>query len=161
MNIDSSELRRLLLCTSIALFLLSTAVEGAMGTRLLDPNDFAIHVEYFNDPETWSDWPGWTAWENELASIIPNEQSWDWMVENIPFFECPDAWFEQIYYFRWWSFRKHIKYPTNYGYQGYGITEWVEWSNPNSSPFSHHIAEARRRVSRDLRQFLFKIKLSF
>ena len=31
------------------------------------------------------------------------------MAENIPLFTCPDTAMEEMYYYRWWTFRKHIK----------------------------------------------------
>ena len=31
------------------------------------------------------------------------------MEQNIPLFECPQKNFEEMYYYRWWSLRKHIK----------------------------------------------------
>ncbi len=67
-------------------------------TFVLDADAFKHHVDFFNTMEP----------EN-IVNAIPNEQSWQWMKDNVPFFECPDKNFEQIYYFRWWTFRKHIK----------------------------------------------------
>lgn|GEM_PF-3588527 len=115
-------------------FVLGMSAEKAIGAGLLDASDYAPYVQYFNamEPE-----------ENPTFAIIRNAQSWDWMKVNIPLFDCPDDWFQQIYYYRWWSYRKHIKYPTNYSYPGFGITEWIYYANPNSSPFCHHIAEGR------------------
>ena len=58
------------------------------------------------------------------------------MEENVPRFECPDKELEEIYYFRWWTFRKHIKETPD----GFVITEFlpkVSWSgkyNKISSP---------------------------
>lgn len=65
---------------------------------VLQPAAFPHHIEHFNtmEPET-------------VVNHIPNDQVWDWLQKNIPLFECPDRSVEEIYYFRWWSFRKHIK----------------------------------------------------
>lgn len=117
----------------VLLFILVMTGENSVAAGLLDADDYEHYVEYFNTMEQEEPTPG----------IIRNARSWEWMVENIPLFECPDEEFEQIYYYRWWCYRKHIKYPTNYGYIGYIVTEWINWDNPNSSPFSHHIAEGR------------------
>jgi hypothetical protein len=38
----------------------------------------------------------------------PTRQSLDWLQKDIPLFECPDREVEEMYYFRWWSFRKHL-----------------------------------------------------
>jgi hypothetical protein len=63
----------------------------------------------------------------------------------VPFFECPDKEFEEICYFRWWTYRKHIvKTPL-----GFVITEFlpaVPWAGKYSSidcAAGHHIREGR------------------
>ena len=51
---------------------------------------------------------------------------------NIPLFECPDKDFEQIYYFRWWTYRKHIKQTPD----GFVITEFlphVGWAGKHNT----------------------------
>ena len=76
---------------------------------------------------------------------IPNERALDWMTENIPRFECPDQEIEKTYYFRWWTYRKHIKKTDD----GFVITEFlpdVKWSgkhNAISCPAAHHFREGR------------------
>lgn len=56
-----------------------------------------------------------------------------------------DAELEKTYYFRWWTFRKHVKKTP----AGYVITEFlpnVHWAggyNTINCPASHHIREAR------------------
>ena len=59
---------------------------------------FKHYVDYFNTME-----------DENIKQAIPNAQSWDWMQKNIPLFECPQQNFEEIFYFRWWTLRKHIK----------------------------------------------------
>jgi hypothetical protein len=41
--------------------------------------------------------------------------------QNIPWFDCSDKELEEIYYFRWWTFRKHLKLTP----AGYIITEFL------------------------------------
>jgi hypothetical protein len=41
--------------------------------------------------------------------FITNENSWSFLAKNIPLFDCPDKQLELTYYFRWWTFRKHIR----------------------------------------------------
>src|SRR5438876_12365989 len=65
---------------------------------VLDPEAFRHHVEFFN-----------ATYKEEVINHIPDVQAWDWMKRNIPFFTCPDADIERTYYFRWWTYRKHIK----------------------------------------------------
>lgn len=77
--------------------------------------------------------------------MIPNEQTWDFLEKNIPFFECPDPEIEELYYYRWWTFRKHIKETP----AGYVITEfmpnvpWAEKYNTIPCPAGHHFREGR------------------
>lgn len=101
---------------------------------ILKPAAFAHHVERFNasDAET-------------VTNYISNAQSWDWMQQNVPLFECPDSEVERIYYFRWWAFRKHIKQTP----KGFIVTEFLtpvshagEY-NAISSAAGLHLAEGR------------------
>ena len=71
--------------------------------------------------------------------------AWNFLKENIPLFECPDKGFEQIYYYRWWTFRKHIKKTPG----GFVITEFIApvghsgIHNTISCALGHHIYEGR------------------
>jgi hypothetical protein len=101
---------------------------------VLHADAFKHHVDFFNRMEP----------EN-IVNHIPNQQSWEWMVQNVPFFECPDQSFEQIYYFRWWTFRKHIKKTPD----GFVVTEFLDRVghsgeyNTISCALGHHIREGR------------------
>ncbi len=80
-----------------------------------------------------------------IVTQIPNSESWAWFKENIPLFECPDRDVEEIYYFRWWSYRKHIKRTP----KGYVITEFLPpvshagEFNTISCAAGFHLAEGR------------------
>ena len=99
---------------------------------VLDAKAFEHHVEFFNDMEP----------EN-IVNYVPNRQSWAWMRDNIPLFECPDKGFEQVYYYRWWTFRKHLKQTPD----GFVFTEFLDKvghsgkHNTISCALGHHIAE--------------------
>lgn len=84
--------------------------------------------------------------DNELyKNYIDNKQAAAWMAEEIPILECPDKDIERTYYFRWWTYRKHIK-NTN---DGFVISEFlpnVPWAgrhNVINAPVGHHINEGR------------------
>jgi len=107
---------------------------GAARFAILEPAAFAHHVEYFNRMED----ENWT-------NLVSNAQSWEWLKANIPLFECPDAEVQEIYYFRWWSFRKHlIRTPG-----GFIFTEFLlpvrhaGDRNTISCAVGHHLAEGR------------------
>jgi hypothetical protein len=101
---------------------------------VLKPAAFARHVERFNAME-----------DENVTNFVSNAQSWDWLQQNIPLFECPDREVEEIYCFRWWSFRKHIVQTTN----GFVITEFLTpvrhagAFNTISCAAGFHLAEGR------------------
>ncbi len=76
---------------------------------------------------------------------VPNAAAFEFLRGNVPLFECPDKEIEEIYHFRWWTYRKHIKQTPD----GFVITEFlpkVSWSgkhNAISCPAGHHLYEGR------------------
>jgi hypothetical protein len=121
----------------ILLFFITIKNGCTPGTRtphMLNADSFQHHIDYFNQME-----------EENIINHIPNEQSWEWMKINIPFFECPDKKFEQIYYFRWWTLRKHIKHTPD----GFVFTEFLApvshagKYNTISCAVGHHLYEGR------------------
>ena len=96
--------------------------------------DFSHYTDRFNTME-----------DENIAQAIPNSESSKWMEENIPLFDCPQKNFEEIYYFRWWSLRKHIKSTP----VGYAMTEFLvnrsyaDKYNLIACAIGHHIYESR------------------
>ena len=96
--------------------------------------DFKHYVDYFNKMEN----------EN-IAQAFPNIVAWDWMKKNIPLFECPQQNFEEIFYYRWWTLRKHIKQTE----KGFVFTEFLiqrsyaDKYNLIASALGHQIYESR------------------
>ncbi|WP_291911851.1 glycosyl hydrolase family 65 protein [Chitinophaga sp. CB10] len=96
--------------------------------------DFKHYVSYFNTME-----------DENIKQAIPNDGAAAWMQENIPLFECPQQNFEELYYYRWWTLRKHIKHTE----KGYVFTEFLiqrsyaDKYNLISSALGHHIYESR------------------
>lgn len=101
---------------------------------VLKPASFRHYVDYFNGME-----------DENIRQAIPNDSAWNWMQRNIPLFECPQQNFEEMFYYRWWTLRKHIKKTE----QGYIFTEFLvqrsyaDKYNLISSGLGHHIYEAR------------------
>ena len=84
--------------------------------------------------------------DDELyKNLIPNADAYAWLSSHIPLFECSDKELERTYYFRWWTYRKHIKKTP----EGYAISEFlpeVPWSgkyNIINAPVGHHFFEGR------------------
>ena len=107
-----------------------------------------------------------------------NTKAEQFLKDNVPFFDCPDKELEKTYYFRWWTYRKHVK-PTP---EGYVISEFlpdVRWAgkyNAICCPGMHQFAEGRWlrnpqylkeygeywcREKKDARRYSFPIAYSF
>lgn len=120
-----------LLCAFVTLWLNTAAQTKPF---ILKQANFKHYVDYFNTMET-----------PNIEQAIPNAQSWDWMKKNIPLFECPQQNFEEIFYYRWWTLRKHIKKTE----KGFAFTEFLiqrsyaDKYNLISSGLGHHIYESR------------------
>ena len=101
---------------------------------LLKFDNFKHYVDYFNTME-----------DENIVQAIPNAQAAEWMRANIPLFECPQADFEEMFYYRWWTLRKHIKNTP----VGYGMTEFLvqrsyaDKYNLIACAIGHHIRESR------------------
>ena len=115
-------------------FVVNPLSHAAETFAVLKPAAFAHHIEQFNSFDT-----------ETIPTTIANKKSWAWLQDNIPLFECPDRDVEEIYYFRWWSFRKHIKRTP----KGYVITEFLPpvshagEFNTISCAAGFHLAEGR------------------
>ncbi len=102
--------------------------------KILAPDKFQHYVEAFN------------AQDAELyPQHIPNAAAWEFLSENMPLFESPDKEIELTYYFRWWTYRKHIKQTPD----GFVITEFlpaVPWAGKHNTinmSACPHIMEGR------------------
>ena len=101
---------------------------------VLNYKDFDHYVKVFNESE-----------DENIAQAIPNAEASAWMEKNIPLFECPQHNFEEMFYFRWWTLRKHIKETP----VGYGMTEFLvqrsysDKYNLIACAVGHHIHESR------------------
>lgn len=101
---------------------------------VLKASGFKHYIDYFNKME-----------DENIKQAIPNDSAWAWMQKNIPLFECPQQNFEEIFYYRWWTLRKHIKKTE----QGFVMTEFLvqrsyaDKYNLISSALGHHIYESR------------------
>lgn len=100
---------------------------------VLDTTDLQRYVERFN------------ADDQERYANIPNRDAFEFLKANIPLFDCPDEDFKHTYYFRWWTYRKHIRATPD----GHVVTEFlpdVNWSGKHNTincPLGHHVYEGR------------------
>jgi len=95
---------------------------------------FRHYIERFNRDD-----------EELYSNAYPNNKAWEFIEANIPLFECPHEDIERTYYFRFWTYRKHLKNTPD----GWVVTEFlpkVSWSakhNTISCPAGHHFYEGR------------------
>jgi len=101
---------------------------------MLSHDQFRPLVEQFNRDDN-----------EDIINTIPNAQSWDWIAANAPLFDCPDPAIVEIYYYRWWTYRKHIKQTP----AGKIVTEFISdvrhagSHNSISCAAGFHLAEGR------------------
>lgn len=122
----------------VATFFLSNIVSRSLDAdapaAVLKYDDFAHYAEHFNTME-----------DENIVTTIPNAAASEWMRENIPLFDCPQENFREMYYYRWWTLRKHIKRTP----VGYGMTEFLvdrsyaDRYNLIACAIGHHIMESR------------------
>jgi hypothetical protein len=100
--------------------------------------------------------------EEIYTNSIPNALAEKFLVANVPLFECPDKEIERTYYFRWWTYRKHLKETP----EGWVVTEflppvsWARTYNGIICAMGHHVMEGRwlrdNRFLDDYARFWFK-----
>lgn len=101
---------------------------------ILDDGKLLAYAEAFNARD-----------EESTETSVPNRGAAQWLSERIPRMECPDEDIERTYYFRWWTYRKHVRKTP----EGHVITEFlpkVPWSgkyNAISCAAGHHLYEGR------------------
>ncbi len=123
------------LLSILFLSLLQINTGFAQKAAVLGTSDLKSYVDEFNVVDK----------EEAVVNLVPNAQSFDWLSKNIPLFDCPDSAIEKVYYFRWWSYRKHIKQTP----EGHVVTEFITPANHAgkynaiSSGLSHQINEGR------------------
>jgi hypothetical protein len=103
---------------------------------VLQPADYHHYIETFQQQEREA--------TGKLYEGEGGEDTWTWVQREIPWFDASDKQFEEMYYFRWYAWKKHLVHTPN----GYLITEWLPKPElpdfgalPDAAPF--HMAEAR------------------
>src|SRR5262249_4188266 len=89
----------ILLGCAVLVFTVFASVQVHPGERapgVLQPADFRHYFGQFSSDE-----------KEVLGEDDPFP--WEWFENNIPLLDVPDKEIEEIYYFRWYAFQKHIK----------------------------------------------------
>ena len=112
----------------------TSSSDNDAAAAVLKYDDYAHYADYFNTME-----------DENIVTDIPNSASSEWMSRNIPLFDCPQKNIEEMYYYRWWTLRKHIKRTP----VGYGMTEFLvqrsyaDRYNLIACAIGHHVMESR------------------
>lgn len=115
----------------VAAFALAAAADAA---PVLPADHGAFYVERFNAAD-----------DTSVVNLVPNDRAAEWIAERAPRFDCPSMRMVETYYFRWWTYRKHIKATP----QGRVLTEFLTpvshagAYNTISCAVGHHVAEGR------------------
>lgn len=125
------ELLAILLLSAVS----AAAVEPlAIVATILKVDAFQNYTDSFNKSDS------------ELyLGYVPNANAWEFLKDNIPLLDCPDEDIQRTYYFRWWTYRKHIKKTP----AGFIVDEFlpnVSWAgkyNSISCAAGHHFYEGR------------------
>lgn len=126
----------------------STAEKAAAGqTVVLHVADYRHYIDQFAGDE------------REATGKQPADE-WPWIAANVPLFSSSNKQFEEMYYFRWYAWQKHLVSTR----RGYLITEWLPKPQvsdgffgvlPDAAPF--HLGEARwlrdAQIARDYARF--------
>jgi hypothetical protein len=126
--------RQSLMALVSGIVLLGCTAKPPAPSPKLDAASFEHHVTYFNEMI-----------DEGVVNHVSNAEAWAWLRDNIPLFESPDADFEQVYYYRWWVFRKHLKKTPD----GFIFTEFIRpvshatEHNAISCALGHHVYEGR------------------
>ncbi|MEI7954706.1 MAG: glycosyl hydrolase family 65 protein [Verrucomicrobiota bacterium] len=128
----------------------ASAATAEPAAPVLQAGSFQHYVAQFNKDDA------------ELNSnFYPNEVAWEFLSDNMPLLDCPDEDIQRTYYFRWWTYRKHIK-QTPAGFIVDEFLPQVGWAgkyNSISCAAGHHFYEGRwlrdPRVLNDYARFWF------
>jgi len=84
---------------------------------------------------------------NDHKHYFPSQVCYNWAKTNVPFIDFPDIDIMRAYYYRWCSYRKHIK--NTKSIDGFVVSEfkenvpWAGLHNTISAAAGHHIMEGR------------------
>ena len=120
----------------------------AAGTAVAADADLTARVRAYVDEfaATHVEW---------MTNAIPDSAAADFLVNGVPLFECPDRQIETTYYYRWWTFRKHLFKSLG----GWCVSEFMD-TRAISCPVGHHIREGRwlrdKSIIDDYTRYWFK-----
>ena len=117
----NTTMHKMLKCFGFAMLavLFGKDVSAQSKARVLSTDQLREYTNYFNSLDS-----------EDVKNYVPNAQTFDWLAKNVPLFECPDSAMQKVYYYRWWSFRKHLKETP----AGFSPKSKTHFSHKNDSP---------------------------
>ena len=103
----------------IGLFVAKTSAQEKR--MLLKPELMKQDISYFNSLDS-----------EDVVNAISNDKTYEFLSKQIPLFDCPDSAIKKIYYYRWWTLRKHLKDTPD----GYVFTEFLTYMK-HGGKYSH------------------------
>jgi len=130
------KMQKMLKCFGFAMLavLFGKDVSAQSKAKILSTDQLRDYTQYFNSLDS-----------EDVKNYVPNAQTFEWLSKNVPLFECPDSAMQKVYYYRWWSFRKHLKETP----AGFIFTEFITpvkhagKYNAISSALGHQVYEGR------------------
>ncbi|WP_069658844.1 MGH1-like glycoside hydrolase domain-containing protein [Arcticibacter eurypsychrophilus] len=122
------------ICFGTMLVLLGQVAFAQSKVSVLGTDQLKAYTQHFNSLDS-----------EDVKNYVPNDQAFEWLAKNVPLFECPDSAIQKIYYYRWWTLRKHLKETP----AGFIFTEFITpvkhagKFNAISSALGHHVYEGR------------------
>jgi hypothetical protein len=115
----------------LAALMMGMSLPVAAASGMLSSGSFARHVEHFNTME-----------DEPVVNEVPNSGAWAWMLEaGVPLFECADPQVEEMYWYRWWALRKHLRRDQASG--RFAFTEFITRARYVSSALGHQLMDGR------------------
>lgn len=96
-------------CLCTALFSVEATAQSK-APLVLKADIMKNDINYFNSLD-----------KEDVKNMVSNADTYQWLSKQIPLFECPDSAIQKIYYYRWWTLRKHLKQTP----EGYVFTEFI------------------------------------
>src|SRR5262249_44316306 len=91
--------------------------------------------------------PSGTVLDHKKIAQAHYQEDYSWYLDKIPFFDCSDKQFTDVYYYRWKLYKAHIR---NVGDSSFVITEFIIHMPWDRAPYCtinaasmHHIYEGR------------------
>lgn len=103
-------MRKNIIAIAVLAIVSINGVKAQETKMVLKPEIMKDEVMYFNSLDS-----------EDVKNAVSNAKTYEFLSKQIPLFDCPDSAIQKIYYYRWWTMRKHLKDTPD----GYVFTEFL------------------------------------